>query len=736
MKFQLTIVIACFVFLLHGQQKGVTPIAKADNKQTGITRAVIVGISDYQNKNITDLQFADRDAQVFANYLLSKDGANVDNANITLLLNEKATAGQFVSALYGLMEESKEGDLALIYFSGHGDVESITINQPGFLLCWDSPSKVYMGGGTFGLVYLQEIISTLSLRNKARVIVITDACRSGKLAGSEIGGAQATAANLSKQYANEAKILSCQPNEFALEGLSWGGGRGVFSYYLMAGIQGLADKNNDNEVSLYEVGRYLEDNVTKSVAPHNQTPMIVGDRNSKISVFNPQIQTSLRNEILKENFDYVAERAMSPANLNFSDSTVYKKYVAFHEALENGHLLYPMEGSAWTLFQEIKDAVDLKNYAGLMRRNLAASLQDDAQQAINDYLASDSKELYNRWTYSAKYSKFPEELNKAAELLGPNHFFYKSLISRALYFEGLNLRLEGEKSNHPHLFESALTLQDSSLRFEANAAYALNEKGYTFFLSKKYKESIAQYEAALTIAPTWALVWSNLCGSYNETKEFEKAILAGKKALTYDATLLSAINNLAISYYKLKQYGTAREIIHRGINVDSKYANYYSILGLIEFQEKKYDEAEIAMLKCYELDSMQISTCIDLGQIYLKKADFNSSKKYFQRARVIDPQSEIAFQGMIEFYFYTNDFDNASLELEKYVQKYPEDNFALYLIASISAGKANEDKCLQFLEMAFDKGFKETDVLLGDANFSKIATTEKYQRLVKRYFKE
>lgn len=46
-----------------------TPVVPNGVKETGVTRAVIVGISDYQNVKITDLQFADRDALAFANYL-------------------------------------------------------------------------------------------------------------------------------------------------------------------------------------------------------------------------------------------------------------------------------------------------------------------------------------------------------------------------------------------------------------------------------------------------------------------------------------------------------------------------------------------------------------------------------------------------------------------------------------------------------------------------------------------
>ncbi|MBK9640508.1 MAG: caspase family protein [Saprospiraceae bacterium] len=121
-------------------------------------------------------------------------------------------------ALDWLMEVVKENDQVILYFSGHGDVEKKTITQPGYLLCWDAPSRVYLAGGALALPMFQDIISTLSTQNKAKVVVITDACRSGKLAGSSVGGSQITGANLAKQYANEVKILSCQPNEYSIEG--------------------------------------------------------------------------------------------------------------------------------------------------------------------------------------------------------------------------------------------------------------------------------------------------------------------------------------------------------------------------------------------------------------------------------------------------------------------------------------------------------------------------------------
>ena len=232
------------------------PVPGGGNK----TWAVIAGISAYQNKEIDPLQFAHADAKAFSDYLISPAGGAVPEGQIQLLLNENATTARFDAALNWLIEKAAEGDQVYIYFSGHGDVENRTMAQHGFLLTWDSPARSYVLGA-YPLFYLQSVISTLSLQNKARVIMVADACRAGKLAGSAIQGAQITATSLQTPYANEIKILACGTNEFSVEGAQWGGGRGAFSYHLIDGLMGLADRDGNYEVSLREIRRYLEDRV-------------------------------------------------------------------------------------------------------------------------------------------------------------------------------------------------------------------------------------------------------------------------------------------------------------------------------------------------------------------------------------------------------------------------------------------------------------------------------------------
>jgi len=88
------------------------------------------------------------------------------------------------------------------------------------LLAVDAPAASYMSGGTIGIGYLQDYLETLVQQNKAKVLLVTDACRSGKLAGGMEGAKQTTTA-LQAQWASIIKILSSQSGELSYESQKW-----------------------------------------------------------------------------------------------------------------------------------------------------------------------------------------------------------------------------------------------------------------------------------------------------------------------------------------------------------------------------------------------------------------------------------------------------------------------------------------------------------------------------------
>lgn len=690
---------------MFGQtERGVTPVSTAPSKENrGKTYAVVVGISDYQNPNITDLHFADRDAAAFAQYLKSPAGGNLDSSRVTLLLNEAATAGQFAAALDGLLEQSKEGDLVIIYFAGHGDVEKKTISQPGFLLCWDAPARVYMGGGTFGLLYLQEIITTLSVQTKAQVLVITDACRAGKLAGSSIGGTQATAANLSRQYAGEVKIMSCQPDELSLEGQAWGGGRGVFSYYLLRGMQGLADLNADNKINLLEIERYLMDQVPRAAAPHSQIPLTVGSKSTQIARVDPAVLAALKKEEAENTSTGLVastDRGIIGALEASNDSIVLALYNDFKKAMKEGRLLYPAEGSAWALFERLKDEPTLTPFKGLMRRNLAAALQDEAQQAINDYLSADPVEMRKRWGFDARYERFPENLDKAAILVGESHFLYKSLRARQHYFAGLNQRLRGERVKNSESYQIAVAEQQKCLEWEPEAPYAFNELGLLDRRRGDYKAAATHFEQAIALAPCWVLPWANLCSVYMDMENPAEAEKAGRQAVLLDSAFALAQYNLGTTYLALSELSKAKYHFEKTIFYDPNYSDAYYNLGLACAMDGAFEQAERMWTLYHQQRPDDISCLVDLGEVSVLLHKKEQALQFYRKALDMDPAYPRALLKLGEYYLLENQLDAAEASFLRLTGSHPNNPAGYYFLANTALLQQQPEKASGYLEKA------------------------------------
>ncbi len=660
------------ILLLFG---GYTTFTQTLSFDSGETYALVVGISDYQNEQIPDLRFAHEDAMAFAAFLRSEAGGKLDDDHLKVLTNKNATAGKVGAELHWLLDESKEGDQVIIYFSGHGDVERKILGEPGFLLCWDAPPKVYISGGVIQLGMLQGYVSTLSLINKAKVLVITDACRSGKLAGSEIGGAQITGANLATRYANEIKILSCQPSEYSIEGEQWGGGRGAFSYHLVDGLIGLADNDADLSVNLLEIGRYLQDKVTSEVRPHNQLPMTVGDFNEIISRVDANLLAQVKKE--KANrpsiFSATDSRGVESEVLASVDSTDRMIYEAFQKALVEKTFLEPVGACADYYYKLLINKSAFQKLHNSMRRNFAAALQDDAQQAINAYLLSSPGELQKRWAGDSSYEKYPKLLQRAAELLGSEHYMYNYLLSSRYYFEGLSLRLEGDAAQESDSFYmDALEKQEQALKLNDRGAFVFNELGVLNTRLQNDEAAVSNFEAAIERAPQWGIPYVNYSVLLHYNQERDKAAAYGEKALQLIPDNPQMYNFLAWVYgndyhnadkvigkdgrkgIELKddfifikntgakenfigRFRRSIELLKRSTQLDTNYLTAYCNLAKIYYQLDSISQSTALLDYVLQKDSNHIVAHLFMGDVYrLQNQSSLSAQEYLKAIKLVE----------------------------------------------------------------------------------------------------
>lgn len=581
-------------------QKGAQPVNQSTNQPLNQTRAVVVGISDYQSPEIPDLKYAHRDAEAFAEWLKSPAGGSVPGDNVRLLLDENATKNAIIYALYDWLDSCKSGDMCIFYFSGHGDVENkLRRLQPGFLLAHDSPPKVY-ATNALDLATLQQVFNELTI-NQVRTLLITDACHSGKLSGSDYGGTQATALALQQQFSNATRIMSCQPDEVSLEGEQWGGGRGLFSFHLVEGLIGLADTDTDKEVSLFEIRRYLEDRVPTEAAPQRQMPLALGDLHLRVAAVDAAALATLRSSKATQAYymRVATGKGIEDEVLARADSLTRARYRAFQRALHGGGLLAVTDSSADALFRYLITDEVLRPLHGIMRRNFAVALLDEVQQAINALLADDPNEVSAWRADPAKYADYPGYLQRALELLGDRHYMRNTLLAQKHYFEAyLHLRNVADVTTNPERREAernrARTLLRKAVELEPYAAYLYHALASSFSTSNPARtDSVAVYcQQAIEYAPQWLLPYLDLFYEYhvssNDYRKGEKWLL---QALERHPESYIVLERLAWLRQWQNRTDEALDICRRMIALKPDLFSGYGTMGTTYWQRGEYAQA-------------------------------------------------------------------------------------------------------------------------------------------------
>jgi uncharacterized caspase-like protein len=253
--------------------------------------AVVVGISRYKHggPDLANLRYADRDAEAFYEFLISPRGANFPKSNIRFLTNEKATLANLKDALYVFLQNAIEEDLVIIYFAGHGSPEPAD-DKNLYLLAYDTDPK-RLPSTAFPM---WDIETALSRYIRAeRVVLMADACHSAGIGGGFATRAIAVEGNpvnryliqLAKSGRGRAIFTASEAGEQSQESQNWGGGHGVFTYFLLEGLKGKADANQDGIVSLGEAMDYTEEQVRRATR-NKQHPDTSGnfDRNLPLAI--------------------------------------------------------------------------------------------------------------------------------------------------------------------------------------------------------------------------------------------------------------------------------------------------------------------------------------------------------------------------------------------------------------------------------------------------------------------
>jgi hypothetical protein len=235
--------------------------------------AIIIGLEKYENTNAA--KFADRDAQVFSDY--ARRALGVKPENIKLLVNEEATRTSIQKALKLWLPTvvSKRNSDVYFFFAGHGLASANGVER--YLLPFDAETALLDDSA----LVLEDIIGTVSQSWPRSAAFFLDTCYSGgtRTGQTLVAGARgirivAKASNLPRNFAVISAAGSDQVSTVLPEA-----NHGLFSYFLMKGMESGSGLNAGSRVTTQELFQYVVDNVPKQAIRlgTDQQPQIFGE---------------------------------------------------------------------------------------------------------------------------------------------------------------------------------------------------------------------------------------------------------------------------------------------------------------------------------------------------------------------------------------------------------------------------------------------------------------------------
>lgn len=675
------------------------------SKSEGDVYAIVVGISKYNY--IRPLNYADRDADLFASLLRSSAVGQVKEENLFVLKNDSANAGNFWSTLLRVTNKDlKKGDRVYIFFAGHGDGVK-GLNEYYLLLsdcqAANDGNNYMLSFGVIDMYHLKNRIGVL-INKGAEVVLILDACRTNELAGGY--ASQVFNSSIIQTKVGEIAMLATSPGQISIEDASFGQGHGLFTYNLVDALSGRADNeeggNRDQKISLGEVQSWVRKNVKQMSAKFNikQDPVFCCDDKDNTTIgFVDSNFNMVWNQLKRLNTPQSINDKTQRSSSSVVDSSLLVLYNQFISARNKNNLWG--KGSADDYYDRMKTKFPEERLTEEARYALASSFINFAQQKINLYLEGmdllsleilrEKSDSINQDDFiSEEYEKVKKAvsekwtiagwmLEKAGKLLSsPGDSSILIQLRPKINFLLARGYISYEKESQLE-YEQAFSIANDAYRADSSAAYAAECLGllhaYRLSFQHRFKNNKVEFEfgspksdtalyffrKATQLAPHWVSPYRSIALKVYGWYKQDSALSYLKKAMAMNpsdpSTYIITADFLrpfgpgydsVIYYYKL---GLA-------LSPHSAMAEIYSKIGrtFTRIWTPKYqmglvkDSVRWYSYKALSLDKMNLNAYRNLATIYERERKLDSMIIIYRQARSAMPTDPNPYYWLIRAY--------------------------------------------------------------------------------------
>ena len=539
----------------------------------GKTYALLVGISKYAKPELS-LQFANADASVFGKLLESPLGGSVPGDNVLLLTDEKATTAAVRNGFQDFLKRrAGKNDTVVILIAGHGTVETPG-SKNAFILTYDSDPQD-LNSTALGMDELQSLFEE-QLSKVGRVLLFVDVCKAGT-----IGTIHNTSVNSNVQQLGDIQgdlfgLLASRPREVSLEGPEFGGGHGVFSYYVIKGLEGAADENKDGVVEADELIKYVSDQVPMATA-NKQHPREFGTYDNMMRLSDtrkPGIDVAQWRVLLDSRNGgplYLAGAPQAPLPSAESQAT----FDRFTSAVNAGRILPTDPNNAFTALRDLKRVATPEQYQE-RENQLRVALENKAQGVLLRYLTGD------------EIPQSRDEFQSGARYMDAA----RTLTQESLFLEGREDFFQGRALLFDKKFPEAANLLEEAVRIDPGGAYGFNALGIAYLEQAQYDKAIPAFRDAVRRAQHWSYPLHNEALAYVETGDYRSAIRAYQEAIRLTPQYSYLPYNLGLVYQRLNRRKDAETAYLKAEMLAPNSAEPYNALGTLKASEGKHADAE------------------------------------------------------------------------------------------------------------------------------------------------
>ncbi|MFH1974660.1 MAG: caspase family protein [Pseudomonadota bacterium] len=220
--------------------------------------ALVIGINEYKNPKL-QLNYAVADATLFADTLKKGASALFDKVEVKQLSSKEETTRENILKELKTMQSLNPDDLFVLYVASHGTVD----DGEYFLITSNvgSTRTERLKTDAIGQSVFKELIGNIPATKK---LIIIDTCNAGAL-GEAIqmamltrGMSEDTAMKILSRAVGSTILSASTSMQEALEGYQ---GHGLFTYVLVEGLKGKADRGNTGYVRTTELADYVDNEV-------------------------------------------------------------------------------------------------------------------------------------------------------------------------------------------------------------------------------------------------------------------------------------------------------------------------------------------------------------------------------------------------------------------------------------------------------------------------------------------